>query len=153
MFGDAKKGGKKDPVEQYIDMILQMALDNGVDKITFGKPGDDLPRETCMRDGWRWLEPFYPAEIIAELNDTKAVPIWQRKDGKWHELPGFPWYLLHEVVRHVGDRITAQPARAQLADSIESTVPLKSKPGEINVVMTLRLEPNYCYSITLKKVD
>ncbi|MGD0060042.1 MAG: hypothetical protein ABSD58_11560 [Verrucomicrobiia bacterium] len=150
MFRGAKRSAQNDVVHRYVDLILKMAVDDGVDKMIFGEPCDGLPRETCV------MEPFLPAEMIAELNSMKDVPIWRRVNGTWHELPGFSWYLLHEVVRDLGDKIVAQHANKQQAtypNALESIVPLKSKHGGVKVAMTLTLEPNYCYSVTLKKID
>jgi len=151
MFGLPKNGAQDDLILPFVEMHLQSAVDDGIDKIVFGEPCDDLPREKCTRLGG--LEPFLSAEQIAAFNSTRDIPIWRRANGIWYEVPGVPWYLLHQIVRLVGDKIATQRGCVDLADSIGATLPLKTKHGEINVMVKLSIEPNYCYSVTLKKVD
>jgi hypothetical protein len=155
MFRDAKKGLQKDVVLPFIELILEKSMNDGVDKIVFGEPCDDLPRVTLQAA----MASNPGLAKLVGLSDelctkTKDVPIWQRVHGTWHELAGIPWYLLHEVVRNLGDRIVAQQTdtqRTKHTESLDSIVHLKS--GSIYVGMSLTLEPNYCYSITLRKID
>jgi hypothetical protein len=154
MFGFAKKRTLGDTARRHMDVILWMCVHGGADKIIFGEPCDDLPRETLQgaMASNRGL-----AKLIGLRDElcpkAKDVPMWQRVHGTWHELAGIPWHLLHEVIRNLGDRSVAQDVNEQLPDSLESIVPLKWKGGSVKVAMRLSLEPNYCYSITLKKID
>jgi hypothetical protein len=155
MFKGAKKGPQKDVVLRFIELILEMSVNDGVDKIVFGEPCDDLPRVTLQaamaaNPGLAKLDALSD-ELCPK---TKEVPIWQRVHGTWHESAGLPWYLLHEVIRDLGDRIVAQQTdtqRTQNAESLESIVHLKS--GSVYVGMSLTLESNYCYSVTLRKIN
>ena len=153
MFGFARKRAQGEVAHRYIDGILLMAVQNGADKIIFGAPCDDLPREP------RRSEEGVRSELEEETEfefatGTRKVPLWERFNGTWHEMPGPVWYALHEIVRDLGDRIAAlQDANKQLPDSLEAIVPLKLKDATVKVTMRLALEPNYCYSVTLKKID
>ncbi|MGO9526637.1 MAG: hypothetical protein ACLPT4_10015 [Verrucomicrobiia bacterium] len=156
MFGHVKRDTQASAIRKYVDVILKAAVVGGVDKIIFGEPCDDLPRETCPHVDA--INPYLPAQVIAAFNNTRDVAIWQRIDGTWHELPGFPWYLLHEVVRHIGDLITLHQRTHQqhdFPDELEATVPLELAPerGVAMVSLTLTMERNYCFSVTLKKLD
>ncbi len=156
MLGRMKRDTQASAIVHYVDLILRTAVTSGVDKIIFGEPCDDLPREKCS--GIEEILPSLPEGILAGFKNTKHVPMWQRIDGSWHELPGIPWYLLHEVVRYVGDLITRHQRSHQqhdFPDEIVAIVPLQLPPphGAAMVSFTLAMEQNYCYSVTLKKVD
>ena len=145
----------------FVELELASALDARTDKIVFGEPCDDLPRVTLKAA--KAADPKWGGELTeeTEFNDvipaTKRLPIWWRFDGVWHEMPSLPWHLLHMIVRTLGDLIVVNQARDQQMnyhEALEATVPLKRvRDGTLKVSLKLTLEPNYCYSVTLKKVD
>jgi len=122
MFSLKKRVTDKSPAEKYVDLILGLAVRIGADKLVFGVPCDELPRTTAesgiVRDCFR--------EIAPDTADTMLIPVWARINGNWHEWAGPPWYLLHEIVRFVGDTYSA--------------------------TITVTMEANYCYSLALRKV-
>jgi hypothetical protein len=151
-----KRDTQAGAIVRYVDLILRMAVTSEVDKIVLGEPCDALPREKCP--DIQAILPDLPEGLLAGFENTKHVPMWQRIDGIWHELPGLPWYLLHEVVRYVGDLITRHQRAHQQQDfpsEMEAVVPLELMPphGMAMVSLTLTMEPNYCYSVAIKKID
>jgi hypothetical protein len=149
MFGHVRRDTQASAIVKYVDLILRMAVASGVDKIVFGQPCDDLPCKKC--EGIEAILPGLPEGTLAGFKNTKHVPMWQRIDGTWHELPGFLWYLLPDVVRYVGDLITRYQRPHQQQDfpeEMEATIPLELPPphGAAMVSLTLTMEPNYCYS-------
>ena len=121
MFRLKKRATETSPIQKYIDFILGMATRMEADKLVFGVPCDDLPRVAAdsgvVRDFFRDVIPA----------GTRLIPVWVRIHGSWHEWVGPPWYLLHEIVRVVGDTRSA--------------------------TVTVAMETNYCYSLTLRKAD
>jgi hypothetical protein len=153
MFGLSKRSAQNDPVQRFLELLLWMALNDGADKIVLGEPCDELPRVTCKQHGG--LGPFLPPDMIKEIENTRNVPIWRRIGGKWYEQPGFSWFLLHDIVQRLCQMpIVQHPNQKQLdySQSFEQVTQLKSERGEVKVLLRLTLEPNYCYSVTLKKV-
>jgi len=123
MFAKRNRATDESPIEKYVDLILRLAAQVRADKIIFGEPCDNLPRDTAKLGQ---IPELLRAAFIGSP-DAMHVPLWARVDGVWHEWAGPPWYLLHEIVRAVGDMHAA----------------------DINLAM----EPNFCYSLTLREAD
>jgi hypothetical protein len=162
-----RKWKRKPPEERYIEVSLDRALEGHVDKILYGEPCDNLPRVTlkaAMAADPEWGAAMAKLiglsdELCPEAKGVPMFPVWWRIDGVWHEMGSLPWHLLHGIVRHIGELIylhqTAEQ-RNKSAEKMESTVRLKKlgrNGGIAKVSLELTLEPNYCYSVTLKKVD
>lgn len=165
MFWKTKQ--KEDKLQSFVEQWLRQVVDSGTDKAIFGEPCDSLPRESLAAakaanpkwgramDRFDGLEDEFP-DVFGPK--PKKVLEWWRIGGVWQEMVGIPWYLLHEFVRRLGDMIVLhQPRDLRLDHSqcLEAVVPvdLGRNRGTVDVKLTLTIEPNSCYSVTLKKIS
>ncbi|HVM59543.1 MAG TPA: hypothetical protein VMV72_01645 [Verrucomicrobiae bacterium] len=164
MFWKKRRSDCDEPYDRYVRLMLIRALEQGADKIVFGVPSDDLPRHPYRSESDEKSEELNRLLDLIDEGEGKVgtpargVPMWFRTAGVWDECPGPPWWALHEVVRRAGDLIAAHQTveqQSNCAEKMEGTVPLKllGDRGIVKVSLTLTMEPNYCYSVALKKVD
>jgi hypothetical protein len=155
------------PVDRMAELLLWDAAVRRADKLVFGEPTDDLPRtqppppstahltaeelELLRRVDEMPIEPLpeLPWQTQCDLPVGK-LPVWLRLGQQWEEQLPLPLHLFPHLIQSL-EKIMGRSFDTNESD--RTLVFRQMTPLKTRLRASMRMEKNYCYSVTLQYLD